>query len=564
LNLGLRYEYWTPFSDASGLYSTFDPNVPGGMVVYAGSGALPAQTSAAVLTSFQAAGLPIESSAVAGYPSSLFNMPKNNWEPRLGFAYQIGDKTVIRGGWGVYQWVIPLQQFQQASRKNPPFSYSSSLGPGQVNGQSTSNGAAELEFPIATPNYAGPQPLSQFMLGASSLVLNTSNLSITQGSGFGIAPLDPNYKPSTVQEYSLTFARELPWQIGLEISYIGNNSRNLLQFDPLNYTVPRANCAAANSSNVAQCQSGDAFYQRAYSVFGTSGGGNEELYEYNGYANTNELQIRGQHTFGSGLMIQSYFTWAKNLTTSEAGLLGQAAPAQQADTQSMVPASLTPGYSLTSPLTSGDSQAQRLRDVYANDPTLPAKTFQFNAHYELPFGKDKRFLGNAHGIVNALVSGYNIAPFFLWHSGFYFAPYYSQFSSSTVGTSGRGIMLAPGKTGILPKGQRTTQHWFDYSVWDPLGSTPYNGETYELTQTALEGDFRNNIPLNYMTGPGFNNMDANVYKLTPLGRGVVFDFEAQAFNIYNHQNLGMPNTHGIITAPIGSTRTIQLQAKFKF
>ena len=38
LNLGLRYEYWTAFADASGLYSTFDPNIAGGMVVYQGSG----------------------------------------------------------------------------------------------------------------------------------------------------------------------------------------------------------------------------------------------------------------------------------------------------------------------------------------------------------------------------------------------------------------------------------------------------------------------------------------------------------------------------------------------
>jgi hypothetical protein len=395
-------------------------------------------------------------------------------------------------------------------------------------------------------------------------VLNTSSLSITQGSGFGIAPLDPNYKPATVQEYSFTFARELPWQTGVEISYIGNYSTHLLQLDPINYVVPRANCAAAQSSNVTQCQSGNAFYQRAYSVFGTSGGGNQEIYEYNGYGNTNELQARVQHTFGSGLMVQSYFTYSKTLTTSEAGLLGQLAPGQQADTQSMIPAALTPGYSLNNPLSSGSPLSERLRGVYANDPTLPTKTFQLNAHYELPFGKDKRFFGNAHGIVNALISGYNLAPFFLWHSGFYFSPYYSQLASSTVGTSGRGIILSPGKTGILPKGQRTTQHWFDYSVWDPLGPTAYNGETYQLTTTALDGDFRNNIPLNYMTGPGFNNMDANVYKITPLGRGVVFDFEAQVFNIYNHQNLGMPNTHGIITAPIGTTRTIQLQAKFKF
>ena len=54
-----------------------------------------------------------------------------------------------------------------------------------------------------------------------------------------------------------------------------------------------------------------------------------------------------------------------------------------------------------------------------------------------------------------------------------------------------------------------------------------------------------------MTGPGFNNMDANLYKLTPLWRNLVFDFEAQFFNIYNHQNLGLPNNNGVILYTAG-------------
>ena len=578
LNLGLRYEYWTPFSDASGLYSTLDPNVPGGMVVYDGRGPLPAQTPQAVYNSFVAAGLPIESAAAANYPLGLLTMPKNNWEPRIGFASQLNNKTVLRGGWGIYQWVIPLQQFEQASRKNPPFSYSANLQPGEVNGVAT-GGAAALEFPLASANFGGPQPINQFMLGnqgctgvpagtcnTPGLELNTSNVQITQGSGFGIAPLSPNYKPSSVQEWNLSIDRELPWHTGFQLSYVGNHSYNLLQTDPINYTVPRENCAAAGSANVAACQSGVPQYSRPFSVFATSGPGNYDLYTYNGYANTNELQAQVQHTFGNGLLVQSYFTWGRFLTTSESGFLGTGTPFGGTAPQDLIPASLTPGYTLSN-YASGASTADRLRAVYANDPTLPDKTFQFNAHYQLPFGKGQRYLGNAHGILNAVVSGYNITPFFLWHSGFYFAPYFTQYSSGNVaGQNGRGINLAPGKTGILPESQRTTQHWFDYSVWDPLSGSPYAGQTYEYTSTALQGDFRNNIPSNYMTGPGFNELDANISKLTPLWRNLVFDMEAQIFNVYNHQNLGMPNKTGIITSPNpGQTpRTIQLQAKFIF
>ena len=585
LSLGLRYEYWTPFSDASGLFSTLDPNVPGGEVVYTGSGSLPAQTPANVLASFVAAGLPIESAAAAKYPLSLFTMPKTNFEPRVGFAYQLNEKTVLRGGWGIYQWVMPLQQFQQATRKNPPFSYSAVIQPGEIDGVATNANAAQLEFPLATANFGGPQPINQFMIGNQNctnqpagtcnppgLFLNTSNVSISQGSGFGIVSMNPNVKPSTVQEYNLTLSRELPWHTGFQVSYIGNHQTNLLQFDPINANVPRNNCAVAGSSNVAQCQSGNAFYMRPYSVFQSSGYGNYDEEDYNGYGNTNELQAQITHTFGNGLLLQSYFTWGKFLSTAggTTNPNGGAANGQVllgSGGVTDVPAALTPGYSLANPLTSGAPLADRIRAVYANDPSLPSKTFQLNAHYELPFGKGQRFLGDAHGILNALVSGYNISPFFLWHSGFYFAPYATPMASNSNNgiPGGRGIMLAPGKTGILPEGQRTTNHWFDYQApWDPLSGNPYAGQTYEYTTTAQQGDFRNNIPFNYMTGPGYNNLDANVYKLTPLWRNLVFDFEAQVFNIYNHENLGLPNSQGIILRPIGNPRTIQLQAKILF
>jgi hypothetical protein len=548
LNLGLRYEYWTAFADASGLQSTFNPNIPGGMVVYQGNGALPAQTPPEVFASFQAAGMPIESAAQANYPLSLWNMPKNNWEPRLGFAYQLNSKTVLRGGWGIYQWVMPLIQYQASARKNPPFSYSVALNPGMINGVSLDAAASELEFPNATSQYGGPQPLNQYMLGNNStLVLNTSNAAIQQGGGFGMVPFDTNYKPQTVQEYNLTLAQELPYHTGFQLSYIGNHTTNLPEGDPINMTIPREDCTPAEGG--LACTPAQ---RRLYPVFATSNnyGGAMSEYRYIGYANTNELQAQLTHTFGNGLSLQSYFTWQRTLTTQEIGYFGWIGTNAQ-----MIPAALTPGYTLSNP-NSGASTAARLRAVYSNDPELPDKTFSFNANYEFPFGRGKKFLGNSHGFVNELVSGYNIAPFFLWHSGLYFAPYYTQFNS--------GTNLAPGKTGILPEGQRTAQHWFDYSIDRADLGQPYTGQTYIQAANPLDDDFRNNVPDNYMTGPGFNNMDATIYKLTPLGRGNVLDIEAQVFNVYNHQNLALPNSQGIITQSIGLPRTIQLQAKYIF
>ena len=67
-----------------------------------------------------------------------------------------------------------------------------------------------------------------------------------------------------------------------------------------------------------------------------------------------------------------------------------------------------------------------------------------------------------------------------------------------------------------------------------------------------------------MTGPGFWNSDGTLYKLTPLGEHATLDLELQVFNIFNHINLGQPNTGGVITAGIGTPRLLQLQGKITF
>ena len=580
LNLGLRYEYWTAFADASKMNATFDPNVQGGSVVYQGSGNLPAQTSQAVYGAFLKAGLPIESAAAAHYPLSLFNMPKTNFEPRLGFAYQLDDKTVLRGGYGWYHFIIPLISFQQNTRNNAPFAYQARILPGEVDGSVINRAAAEMEFPNIKTAYGGPQPVNQYMLGNQAnctpatscnppgLAINTTDVAsfINLGNGFGISFLDPDYKPSLVQEYNLTISRELPWNTGFQLSYIGNHSTNLLMVDPINTLTPQLLCTPQPGCQASRTE------RSLYPFF------NNPIndYKYDGYANTNELQAQLTHTFGHSLTLQTYFTWMKALTTSEFGLSNTGTPAQTAGYgqngtnstgNTMVPAALTPGYNATV-IGSGAPISQRLRAVYTNDPTLPDKTYQFNAHYQLPFGKGQRFLGNSHGLLNAVVSGYNLSTFFLWHSGFYFAPYFSTGGSSF---GGQAINLAPGKNGILPESQRTADRWFNYQQpYDPTSGTPYAGQTYILG-TKLQSQLRNNIPPNYMTGPGYNNLDATIYKLTPIYKDSVLDFEAQFINVYNHQNLSLPGNQGNITGLAGGTcvngacpRTIQLQAKIIF
>jgi Carboxypeptidase regulatory-like domain/TonB-dependent Receptor Plug Domain/TonB dependent receptor len=569
LNLGVRYEYWTPYTDAGGLSSTLDFNgnasgsctVPGSLTggatqacVTPGTTGYPAwfgQTQptvvipnsgkdqdAGVLAAYEAIGLPVETASKAGISSSLWNMPKNNWAPRLGFAYQFNDKTVIRGGYGVYFWTMPLVQYQQNTRDNDPWFV------GVTNQTDFNNDlGAELSFPFGPsglggqcnctrlpPNYSDPRQLGK-------VTVNPSAGAAING-GFAIAAWDPNYKAQQAKEWNLTLERALPSNWAVSLGYVGNHGSNLVDYDPINADLPRELITGAAYSAPAA--------RRPYPIYGDAGESSMDEFRFNGYSNHNELRAEAKHTFKGSFIFQSYFTLAKSLTTSEGSYNSFGGLEMQPTT-----------------LTENAPAPQRLRAIYAPDSYIAAKTFVLNGHYELPIGKGKQFLAQSNTLINEVVSGWNTSVFYMWHSGLYFAPYYN--ANPGIANSANQYILAPGAAnrGILPHDKRTSKEWFNASVWDPAKGA-YNGQTFEVRDNQLDWDLLNRIPRNYMTGPGFSNADGTLYKLTPIGHNAVFDLEMQVFNIFNHTNLGLPNSAGAITTGIGTPRLLQFQGKITF
>ena len=184
LNLGLRYELDTPFSEVDNLWASFDPTTA--TVLVAGRNGV---------------------SRTAGVKTF-----KKAFAPRLGFAYQVAPHTVVRGGAGLF-WNTPGNGGAALRlHRHVPFGPIYSFNPGtQFVTRRVSDG-----FPTIPP-------------------LDLALADSPSGSVIGV---DPNYRPGYAEQFNLTVEQELPWSLLLKASYVGNLGRHLDTTYNLNQAVP--------------------------------------------------------------------------------------------------------------------------------------------------------------------------------------------------------------------------------------------------------------------------------------------------------------------------------------
>jgi outer membrane receptor protein involved in Fe transport len=413
---------------------------------------------------------------------------KINWAPRLGASYQINEKTVVRAGYGrSYDTGVFGSIFGHAVTQNLPV-----LSIQSLNAPNNFDSVFNLAQGPPAPVFASPGPDGRLPLpnGVSARLL-----------------LDKQNVPA-LDAWNLTLQRELTNTISAELAYVGNHSNRAFI----------GNGPAANYNDPTLV----------------------------GYPNLNTNQRR---PFFSGPI-----AGAPDGAQGDAGNFGAAygwtqgidyfCNCGQTDYKAMqakITRRFSNGWSLLAHYT---LQSSKNNDgsYFFIDPNLNYATNGFNRKHnfvvsalaELPFGKGKRFASDATGFANAIIGGWQVNTNMFVQSGLPFDVGYAG--------SGSDRDVGPGRPDLIgdASGPKTKDQWYNTA---PIGSS---GSAFGRPASGTFG----NMERNSLTGPGFWNVDASIFKHFPIKGSSTLEFRMEIVNLFNHVNLGQPdNTVGTATDP---------------
>lgn len=399
LSYGLRYEYNSPPVDTYDTICGFDPR--------SGSIVVPTEK---IITQYVnplfPKEIPIITAAQAGVPTrSLRRGDKNNFQPRFGFAWRpLGNNaTVIRGGYGVFNDDLTADLFSMNVYGGPfrvSESYTNSISAGQ---------------PLLT--FTNPF-LGRGALGAVDL-----------------GGIDPNLRNPQAQQWNLTVERDLAFNTGLRISYIGTKATRLIYGRNINQ--PPASTLPFSQSRRP--------YPLINSIVMRENGANQ-IY--------NALSVEARRRWDRGLVFQAAWTWAKNLTDADEVGTTEGGP------------TLENTY---------DRRRDRGDQQYS-----PRHRLIVNAIWELPVGAGKRFL-NVRGPADWILGGWQLSGTYAAQGGEYLRPSFSGSDPSNTNTYG-GTPDRIGN-GNLPRSIRTIDRWFDASAF----TVPPKGRFGNCGRGVIEG-----------------------------------------------------------------------------
>lgn len=596
LDLGLRYEAHPAVWTKDGLTTSFDLKndavvlqQPVANLVKMG------YTTQALVTNFMNDGVVFETASQAGYPSAMFNNYNFTYGPRVGIAYQpfTNHGLILRGAYGRYIYPMPIRSALQTAVTQVPYlaSYTQSY-------------VAANQSPDGLPNYLLRSVNSVVMGKNSSNVVNSSSTNALLPGNISPFALNPDYAPDYVQETNFTIEQPLKGNSVLRLTYLYTHATNL---DVAYYFNNQASQFVWEMATGTVPPTGNVIGSKQYAATAmgpydqTTYAGNDTWDVKSGWSNTNALQANYQRLFHHGVAFQAFYVWSKTFriggnSTRDSVVDPAANYLGNLGTVSTMTTSLGPVVAphLPPARPAGVASYYLYHDLlryedYNVDTAIPMHHIAFNGIVDLPFGKGKRYLGNANRLVNELVGGFqlagdgNIASQAFAVNGGYWGPTnplhvykhgmpitdcrsgvcrkeYEWFNGYIAPTAISGNACAQGMTNVV---SGLSSSWAPaLQPVDTICSAPVGGKTQTDAHFGSE-DVYVNLPGNptpqlvgYNPGPTGANpyshtvlagpfnwtADASLFKIFPITERFKLQFNMDAFNVFNVQGYNNPNT----------------------
>jgi Carboxypeptidase regulatory-like domain/TonB-dependent Receptor Plug Domain len=327
LNLGLRYDFATPALNAKDQMANFDPD--SGSLVFARSGGLKSR--------------------------ALVNPNYKNFGPRFGFAYSPDQKTVVRGGYGIYYTVFERYGSEDQLSLNPPFLINK-----------TQSAASTSTTPVMIAQQGFP-----------SNYLDPSTINLNSLTSFHIRAMNSNDPTPYVQQWSFGIQRAIG-VLTADVNYVGTKSTHLDLIRDYNQPL-----IAGNAVQTTTDSSGRIVPVIPYSNFGQI-----EYTDPIGFGNYNGLQAGLNGRFRNGLSVRAAYTYSHSLDNAPEELESN----------------------------SGDAPNGRNAAAwYGNSDFDIRHRVAVSYVYELPFGHGKPYMN--HGPMSWILGDFRTSGVYTFYSG---------------------------------------------------------------------------------------------------------------------------------------------------
>jgi hypothetical protein len=514
LNLGLRYEIPEPVFEEKCRTSQVNPTL-----------ANPGADGRPGAYEFQGTGTGRDGRC------SPMNQYWGSWGPRVGLAYQLDPRTVLRAAYGLYYTPLKISNF--ANTDSLGFFAAGYKWPNQINQQTPAVIPSQVtSYPGSIPPTITPTALNGLQGGGGA------------ASGGPVMLPSRLARPGAVNNWTFDIQRELPGQWLIDMAYVGNHGSHLqaLLKDP--NVAPQSalaygNCLAvlvtAQASNPA-CAGLPQVpipYTNFLSDFGSSATVAQALRPFPQYqtedldtsfsANPwgnysyNALQIQATKRYGSGLTVLSNYTWSKNLTSADSDYAPQEA------WNGGVGGMINP-Y---------DPKAEKTYSEF-DQP----QTFKIAYTYELPFGKGKKWGGNVNKLTDVAIGGWTVGGLDTYGTGF---PLFVQENNWTAGTFAGQATGGNPRPNVVP-GVNPKSYFGGVGGYKFGQTAVINPEAFTQAPNYTFG----NAPKTLGNVRNFTHKeeDLQASKRFPLiTERVSLLFRFDAFNIFNRHSFGCMDYH---------------------